>query len=1188
MNLFNSKNSIIDYNDIFSNFNEDQIQSTFTYAINLIDRETACLWDQMYSCYLPPAIGKEKLSEIPIFFKKHSKKFLMNSHKFFFKFKNIPFCNFILGLYQEYFIENGKITQESLEIYKRGAKMNDPFCMMKIAEILLKENKTDNFRMCLTFLIKSFLITSIESYKFIPENFLLSYHNDYFNLDSFWYLSYFFETQNAVFLEVLKEVLFEENCSNEFFECLKYIFKNLYKLDELVNILRMLEECFKKDNNTITAYHFCMFSFFISRIANLPLNLEYLAIILKSIADQGNYFACEKYALFLDAKKDYLNAYNYFFKAQENLMPNSILFLGNYYCSLKNPFHCVEIKKADWYYRIASYLGFSNLMEYMKILEINKDYDNLFEIANFSYTCGIFGSELVLGECYEKGKGIEKNLSIAMSLYKRGLKKHKGGSGFLYRLSRILEKNQKELYKEFYKISFAVYLQFYEKDKINNNNTWILDAYRIASMVSYGRGIGKEILKANYFIDLILKANIDKETSSYTCLYYYILKLKKNDLLNQQHVFSGFSSESPNNSNQESDNRYKNKIGNSDSSNIYEEKIIKANKDNRIEKNEIKNSNGSDFNIKGLHESSDKSIKIEILGNSQVKRKIDINDYIKIQNQENKENKGVEKEIEMMISDSDRNINFIKNSESEIIKEDLKSNNFENNQSNITKKYKYNDNFLKNIFIKKNENSLVNNFTKENNNNSILTQNQIKENKIANNNNSFNNNDANNLSIKILDSHNNLKLSDKNDNNNYSNKCILNLEEEKKIPDILQSSLSNDDLNIHNLKSSSKSNSNLTDSDDSCWGIENFFISNLKLISKKRENLINDNKNINKKGTIEKNDLNSKNKYKEKQHNNNKNNELEIFNNKNNLNSYGVGKILLENINLNEEEIVKIKKIFKKIKNNGINIIEISDLIFDELLASGGYSKVYSGWFKGTQVAIKDFKNISSENIIKIFQEIQLQANLKNNKINKILYVGLDTCPIKICCINKYMPYNLRSIILNTKLHLKQKLFIAQQICEAIYYLHSQTPPIIHRDLKPENILVDGDFNIELCDFGIYKLISDEKSKTNTENRIFTVRYAPPEVINNLNFICKGSDIWSLGLIFYDLFYESQPWMGFSSDEIINGFKKQRPFVVKSNKNVPNKIISIIKQSTHYEYDERPKINEIKNYLDEIIMEYQK
>jgi TPR repeat protein len=1192
MNIFSWRNSNLENLDSFSNFNEDQVQSTFSYTINIIEKETSSLWDQMYCSYLPPAIGKDKLCEIPIFFKKHSKKFLMNSQKCFYNHQQIPFCNFILGMYHEYFIEFGKITQETLEIYKRGAKKNDPFCMLKIAENLLKENETSNLRVALTFLIKSFLITSIESYRFIPENLLLSYHNDYFNMDSFWYLAFYFETQNTLFLEVLIDLLTKENCSNEFYECLKYIFTNLYKIEELVNILKILEDCYKKDQNTITAYHFCMFSFFISRIANLPVNFEYISLILKNIADQGNFFACEKYGFFLDAKKDYRNAFLYFSKAQENFLPHSILSLGNYFCSLKNPSNCVDMNKAAEFYKKASYLGFSNLMEYIKIMEINKEYDELFNLANYSYSCGIFGGELVLGECYEKGRGIEKNLFIAISLYKRGLRKHKGGSGFLYRLSRILEKSKNELYKEFYKISFALYLQFYEKDKNSEDNIWILDAYRIASMLGSGRGIGKEPLKAYYFIDLILKANVNSETSSYTCLYQFLLKMKQNGLINQTSLSSVLPNE-PHNSIHTLDynnNYFKNNddIRISYLSKINEEGKTKANKNNEIinckVNNEVSNNNnnnnnkvlvnshGSDFNLGSINESSDRSIKIEILSNSQLKRKLNLNEYIKILPNENfkKNEKEVQKEIEMVISDPDREMNKDSHFNSESIQEENKpvmidsvSKNYalENEKNNYGKKNEY-----ENINFRKNKNNLNNNKAAD----KFLQPQNEKLNKIniKNNSNNFNSILNAKLSNQLIGSpenkiNNNILVKKQNNNFNRNIGNIASIEDNYvKKPSILQLTVSNDDINFNNnLKSSNLSMTILTDSDNSCFTIEDFFLSNLKLISKKRENIKLNNKNR----LITENQLKS------------------ISNNTNSNNNHD---ILLEDIELKTEEIVKIKKIFKKLKSNGINFIELNDLIYDELLANGGYSKVYSGWHKEKKVAIKDFKNISIENITKIFQEIQIQSNLKHDKINRILYVGLDTSPIKICCINKFMPYNLRSILLNAKLDISQKLYITHQIFEAISYLHSQAPPIVHRDLKPENILIDNDLNLELCDFGIYKLITEEKSKTNTENRIFTVRYAPPEVINSLNFICKGSDIWSLGLILYDLFYENQPWFGLSSDDIINAVKKQRPFLVKNNKNVPSKIITIIKQCTNYEYDQRPKINDLLFLMDYIIKEF--
>ena len=1123
MNLYTSIYPNSEISDSITDLNEDQIQSTLIYSLNVIDSNGSSLWEKMYNSYLPPAIAKRKLNEIPLFFKKQSKNFLFQSQNFFYNNKNVPFSNFILGLFQEYTIENKKTITEILETFKRGAKKGDPFCMMKTAEILILENEQLNLKKSLTYIIKSFIITSIEPNKFLPENLLLNFHNTFWNLDSLWYISFYFDTQKIFFLEILNEVIKTENYSIEFGECLIYILNNLYKEEELVNILKKLEDCYKKDKSRITAYHFCMFSFFITKLANLPINFVYISQILKQLADEGNILACEKYAFYLDFKKDYLNAFPYFKKAEENLMPNSILFMGNYYCSLKNPGKTIDIKLASEYYKKASFMGISNLMEYMKILELNKDYDFLFDIANFSYSSGIFGSELILGECYEKGKGIEKNLYIAMSLYKRGLKKHRSGSVFLYRLSRTLEKTKNNLSQDFYKICFNLYIEFFHNDRKSDDNIWILDAYRLASMLGSGRGVARETQKANEFINLILNADINFETSSYTCLFYYIIKLKRKNIKIQK-TFSSILSMDTVNSFSSPD------AINNDKEISY---IGNINKENNIYRNNIKyqTSLDSDFNMGGnVNDSSEKSVKIQINASNILKRrKVFPKDYLKI-NLENINNHEINKDKKNL------NVEYNKNNNINIIKKRI---------IDTEREILYDSNInLKLSTLEKHENSILkiqdfqnlnNNFNYINNNlnnkNNIIEQNKIPD---VNPNNISKFTDINNLN-SMNNNHNSIII-------NPENKGIftpnINLDLILKTEDIPNN------LNASSRKSMNVSMTILTESDNSLSNIEDYFIFNLK-------NSIEKNKTFNNPPIL-----------------NNSNNS---FKNQSNT--------------LTTDDIKKIKEIFQKIKNNGVKFIEVNDLIFDELLASGGYSKVYSGWYQNKKMAIKEFKNISKDTIIKIFEEIHLQTSLFNDKINKVFYVGLDTSPNKICCINKFMPYNLRYIISNAKLDLRQKVYITQQLVEVILFLHSQIPPIVHRDLKPENILVGDDLKIELCDFGIYKLLTNENSKTETENRIFTVRYAPPEVINNMHFICKGSDIWSFGMILYDLFYETQPWSGLSSDDIINCIKKNRPFVVKNVKNIPSRIISIIKKCTNYDYDHRPKVLELQLELNELIKE---
>ena len=134
---------------------------------------------------------------------------------------------------------------------------------------------------------------------------------------------------------------------------------------------------------------------------------------------------------------------------------------------------------------------------------------------------------------------------------------------------------------------------------------------------------------------------------------------------------------------------------------------------------------------------------------------------------------------------------------------------------------------------------------------------------------------------------------------------------------------------------------------------------------------------------------------------------------------------------------------------------------------------------------------------------------------------------------------------------------------------------IAHRDLKPENILLDENFHVELCDFGVIKILETNKTCSETLNQFYTIRYSPPEVIQNRHFICKGSDIWSVGLLLYDIFYEEQPWFGLSNEEIIDCIKKQRPFQVRNDNRVPDYIIAMIKRCTNYDYAMRPKVSDL-------------
>ena len=95
----------------------------------------------------------------------------------------------------------------------------------------------------------------------------------------------------------------------------------------------------------------------------------------------------------------------------------------------------------------------------------------------------------------------------------------------------------------------------------------------------------------------------------------------------------------------------------------------------------------------------------------------------------------------------------------------------------------------------------------------------------------------------------------------------------------------------------------------------------------------------------------------------------------------------------------------------------------------------------------------------------------------------------------------------------------AQQLCSALIYLHSRTPPVVHRDIKPSNIKLMPSGHIKLVDFGLVKLLTPDDSRTVTvvQGR-GTVQYTPLEQYGgDTGHTDTRSDIYALGATLYEL-----------------------------------------------------------------------
>lgn len=113
---------------------------------------------------------------------------------------------------------------------------------------------------------------------------------------------------------------------------------------------------------------------------------------------------------------------------------------------------------------------------------------------------------------------------------------------------------------------------------------------------------------------------------------------------------------------------------------------------------------------------------------------------------------------------------------------------------------------------------------------------------------------------------------------------------------------------------------------------------------------------------------------------------------------------------------------------------------------------------------------------------------------------------------------NLRQAMQLGKFSPSEALRIVPKICEALQYAHEHG--ILHRDIKPENILIDAQGNVKITDFGIAKLIGEQKKDitlTGTGTVLGTPHYMAPEQIETPNKVDQRADIYSLGVVFYEM-----------------------------------------------------------------------
>ena len=166
----------------------------------------------------------------------------------------------------------------------------------------------------------------------------------------------------------------------------------------------------------------------------------------------------------------------------------------------------------------------------------------------------------------------------------------------------------------------------------------------------------------------------------------------------------------------------------------------------------------------------------------------------------------------------------------------------------------------------------------------------------------------------------------------------------------------------------------------------------------------------------------------------------------------------------------------------------------------------------------------------------------------------------------------------NSPLDLREVIQIMDQILSAVALAHKHN--VIHRDLKPQNILMDKRGNIKIADFGIAVALN-QSSITQTNSVMGSVHYMSPEQTRG-GLVTKQSDIYSLGIILYELITGTVPFNGDTPVSIaLKHAQEPIPSIRKKDRSVPQALENVVLKATAKDPRDRyPSAQAMKADLD--------
>ncbi|CAL5442371.1 unnamed protein product [Camellia sinensis] len=242
----------------------------------------------------------------------------------------------------------------------------------------------------------------------------------------------------------------------------------------------------------------------------------------------------------------------------------------------------------------------------------------------------------------------------------------------------------------------------------------------------------------------------------------------------------------------------------------------------------------------------------------------------------------------------------------------------------------------------------------------------------------------------------------------------------------------------------------------------------------------------------------------------------------------------------------------------------------------GSFASVYHGIWNGSDVAVRVYfgNEYGEGTLLDYKKEIDIMRRLRHP--NVLLFMGAVYSgeQEKLAIVSEFLPRGSLFKTLhknNQSFDIRRRLRMALDVARGMNYLHHRNPPIVHRDLKSSNLLVDKNWTVKVGDFGLSKL-KHATFLTATSGR-GTPQWMAPEVLRNEPSNEK-SDVFSFGVILWELMTESIPWNNLNSLQVVGivGFMDRR---LDLPENMDPKVASVIRDCWQSNPGHRPSFEDL-------------